>query len=158
MGRRPNKSDRPMYVISIAAELAGVHPQTLRVYERKGLLSPQRTEGNSRRYSDRDIAVLQRIQELTNEGINLTGVMRIMELEHDLAEARRKYDRALQQVDILQDQVRQSIEARESNSLVPLKDIRRVRRAMKADLVDEAGRRHIIVMPAVSVEETDQSN
>lgn len=158
MGRRPNKSDRPMYVISIAAELAGVHPQTLRVYERKGLLSPQRTEGNSRRYSDRDIAVLQRIQELTNEGINLTGVMRIMELEHDLAEAGRKYDRALQQVEILQDQVRQSIEARGSNSLVPLKDVRRVRRAMKADFVDEAGRRHIIVMPAVSVEEQDPSN
>lgn len=157
MGTRPNKSDRPMYVISIAAELAGVHPQTLRVYERKGLLSPQRTEGNSRRYSDRDIAVLQRIQELTNEGINLTGVMRILELEHDLVEARRKYDRALQQVDILQDQVRQSIESREANSMVPLKDVRRVRRAMKADLVDEMGRRHIIVMPAIPAEQQETS-
>lgn len=155
MGRRPNKSDRPMYVISIAAELAGVHPQTLRVYERKGLLNPQRTDGNSRRYSDRDIAVLQRIQELTNEGINLAGVMRIMELEQDLVEARRKYDRALQQVDILQDQIRQSIESHEANALVPLKDVRRIRRAMKADMIDEMGRRHIIVMPAVQTEPKD---
>src|ERR671916_22254 len=74
-------SDQAIYVISVAAELAGVHPQTLRVYERKGLLTPQRTAGNTRRYSERDIDRLRRIQELTNEGINLAGVMRIMELE-----------------------------------------------------------------------------
>ena len=155
MGRRPNDQDRPMYVISIAAELAGVHPQTLRVYERKGLLSPQRTEGNSRRYSDRDIAVLQRIHELTNEGINLMGVMRIMELEHDLARAKRRYDNALLQLEIMHGQVQEAIDARDGNALVPLKDVRRIRRAMKADFVDEMGQRHSFVMPAAGSSEPE---
>src|SRR2546426_11963156 len=74
-------SDRALYVISVAAELAGVHPQTLRIYERKGLLAPARTSGRSRRYSDRDIALLRRIQELTNEGIPLPGVHATLALE-----------------------------------------------------------------------------
>lgn len=73
--------DRAVYVISVAAELAGMHPQTLRIYERKGLLDPARTGGGSRRYSDIDISRLQRIQELTNEGLNLAGVKRVLELE-----------------------------------------------------------------------------
>jgi len=79
-----------VYVISVFAELAGVHPQTLRNYERSGLLSPQRTSGGSRRFSDADLAAIRRIQELTNEGVNLEGVKRIMQLEHDLAEARER--------------------------------------------------------------------
>src|ERR1043166_536422 len=79
---------RALYVISVAAELAGVHPQTLRIYERKGLLAPARTSGRSRRYSDRDIALLRRIQELTNEGISLLGVQRILALEEELESAR----------------------------------------------------------------------
>ena len=70
-----------VYVISVAAELAGVHPQTLRIYERKGLLGPARTLGGSRRYSDKDIALLRRIQELTSGGLNLEGVKRVIELE-----------------------------------------------------------------------------
>ena len=69
---------RALYVISVAAELAGVHAQTLRIYERKGLVEPARTPGGSRRYSDRDIQRLQRIQELTNEGLNLAGVKRVL--------------------------------------------------------------------------------
>ena len=73
--------DRAVYVISVAAELAGMHPQTLRIYERKGLVDPARTGGGSRRYSDIDISRLQRIQELTNEGLNLAGVKRVLELE-----------------------------------------------------------------------------
>jgi MerR family transcriptional regulator/heat shock protein HspR len=72
---------RALYVISVAAELAGVHPQTLRIYERKGLVDPARTGGGSRRYSEVDIARLRRIQELTNAGLNLEGVKRVMELE-----------------------------------------------------------------------------
>jgi MerR family transcriptional regulator/heat shock protein HspR len=76
---------RALYIISVAAELAGVHPQTLRIYERKGLIEPSRTEGRSRRYSDRDIALLQRIQELTNEGVSLAGVRKILELEDEVA-------------------------------------------------------------------------
>jgi MerR family transcriptional regulator, heat shock protein HspR len=80
--------ERALYIISVAAELAGVHPQTLRIYERKGLIEPSRTEGRSRRYSDRDIALLQRIQELTNDGVGLAGVRRILDLEAELEETR----------------------------------------------------------------------
>ncbi len=79
--------DRALYVISVAAELAGVHPQTLRIYERKGLVEPARTVGRSRRYSDRDIRRLQRIGQLTEEGVSLAGVKRIIALEEELERA-----------------------------------------------------------------------
>jgi MerR family transcriptional regulator, heat shock protein HspR len=79
--------ERALYIISVAAELAGVHAQTLRIYERKGLIEPQRTQGGSRRYSDRDIALLHRIQELTNEGVSLAGVAKVLELEDRFADA-----------------------------------------------------------------------
>lgn len=81
-----------VYVISVAAELAGVHPQTLRIYERKGLLSPARTGGNSRRYSDADIDQLRRIQDLTNDGLNLAGVIRVIELERQVLRLRRQVE------------------------------------------------------------------
>jgi MerR family transcriptional regulator/heat shock protein HspR len=77
-----------VYVISVFAELAGVHPQTLRNYERSGLLSPQRTSGGSRRFSDEDLVALRRIQDLTGEGVNLEGVKRLMVLEAELATLR----------------------------------------------------------------------
>jgi MerR family transcriptional regulator/heat shock protein HspR len=77
--------NQAVYVISVAAELAEVHPQTLRIYERKGLIEPARTGGGSRRYSDADIALLRRIQELTNEGLNLAGVKRVMALEAEVS-------------------------------------------------------------------------
>ncbi len=76
--------DRAVYIISVAAELAGVHPQTLRIYERKGLVRPERTSGNTRRYSQADIERLQTIQSLTEEGINLAGVKRIIELQREI--------------------------------------------------------------------------
>ena len=78
--------NRPLYMISVAAELAGVHPQTLRIYEQKGLVSPQRTRGNTRMYSQADIERLQLINELTDEGINLAGVIRILDLKGRLDE------------------------------------------------------------------------
>jgi MerR family transcriptional regulator, heat shock protein HspR len=87
------EEERALYIISVAAELAGVHPQTLRIYERKGLIEPQRTEGRSRRYSDRDIELLQHIQELTNEGVGLAGVKRILELEAALEDAEDEIER-----------------------------------------------------------------
>lgn len=79
---------RAVYVISVAAELAGVHPQTLRIYERKGLVDPARTTGGSRRYSDADIEQLRRISELTDEGLNLAGVKKVLALEAELAQLR----------------------------------------------------------------------
>jgi MerR family transcriptional regulator, heat shock protein HspR len=106
--------DRALYIISVAAELAGVHPQTLRIYERKGLIEPARTEGGSRRYSDRDIALLQRIQELTNEGVGLSGVRRILDLEARL-------DEATDRIEALQDELvavrREMEEARRARPL-----------------------------------------
>jgi MerR family transcriptional regulator, heat shock protein HspR len=95
-GRKGAERDRSMavYVISVAAELAGVHPQTLRIYERKGLLGPARTLGGSRRYSDKDIELLRRIQELTGEGLNLEGAKRVIELETEIARLNAEVARA----------------------------------------------------------------
>ncbi|MFV0526604.1 MAG: heat shock protein transcriptional repressor HspR [Acidimicrobiales bacterium] len=83
---------RAVYVISVAAELAGVHPQTLRIYERKGLVAPARTGGGSRRYSDSDISLLRRIQELTDQGLNLAGVKRVLELEGEVEDLRQQLE------------------------------------------------------------------
>jgi MerR family transcriptional regulator/heat shock protein HspR len=77
-----------VYVISVFAELAGVHPQTLRNYERSGLLNPKRTSGGSRRFSEADLEAIRRIQELTTDGVNLEGVKRIMKLELELEEVK----------------------------------------------------------------------
>jgi MerR family transcriptional regulator/heat shock protein HspR len=85
---------RAVYVISVAAELAGMHPQTLRIYERRGLVNPARTEGGNRRYSDEDIAILRRISELTDEGMNLEGIRRVMHLEIENARLRRELEQA----------------------------------------------------------------
>ncbi|NHC15765.1 heat shock protein transcriptional repressor HspR [Motilibacter deserti] len=81
MSQLPFDDDAPVYVISIAAQLSGLHPQTLRQYDRLGIVSPGRSTGRGRRYSARDIAALREVQKLTNEGINLAGVKRIIELE-----------------------------------------------------------------------------
>jgi MerR family transcriptional regulator, heat shock protein HspR len=83
--RSDDPAGRAVYVISVAAELAGVHPQTLRIYERKGLLDPTRTIGGSRRFSERDLARLRRIQQLTASGLNLEGAKRVLELEDEVA-------------------------------------------------------------------------
>ena len=90
--KEPDRSieDRAVFIISAAAELAGVHPQTLRIYERKGLVRPKRTSGNSRRYSQADIDRLLVIQALTEEGVNLAGVKRIIELRAEVDALRRE--------------------------------------------------------------------
>jgi MerR family transcriptional regulator/heat shock protein HspR len=82
-----SNKNMPLYTIGVAAELAGVHPQTLRAYEQKGLITPQRTRGNTRMYSQADLERLELISELTAEGINLAGVMRIIDLQNRLDEA-----------------------------------------------------------------------
>ena len=150
MARRGTDDNQAIYIISVAAELAGVHPQTLRVYERKGLLQPSRTSGNTRRYSQKDIDLLRRIQELTNEGINLAGVMRILELEREVERLRTKAARAAGEVQEKESQIQQLRAARSAVALVPLKDVRRVRRALKADELDEAGRRRTFEAPPIA--------
>jgi len=141
------RNENALYVISIAAELAGVHPQTLRVYERKGLVQPHRTEGNTRRYSQEDIERLRRIQALTTEGLNLAGVMKVMELEYEIELMRARYEQALIELDRTRAEFHEFLDARDHGSLVPYRDVRRIRRAMKADLIDQAGRRRTFIAP-----------
>ena len=108
---------RAVYVISVAAELAGVHPQTLRIYERKGLVDPARTGGGSRRYSDRDIEQLRRIQDLTAAGLNLEGVKRVIELEAEV-------ERLQAEIAQLEDEKREAVEKTHRQyrrDLVPVK-------------------------------------
>ena len=87
------KKDNAVYIISVAAELSGMHPQTLRIYERKGLIEPYRTPGGTRRYSQEDLERLSLIQELTSAGVNLEGVRRILGLREDNRRLRGQVDR-----------------------------------------------------------------
>jgi len=97
--RKRGDQDRPLYMISVAAELAGVHPQTLRIYERKQLVAPQRSAGNTRLYSQADVERLRFIQQLTqNEGVNLAGVERIIELQRELEAARDELEGAVERM------------------------------------------------------------
>jgi MerR family transcriptional regulator, heat shock protein HspR len=85
-----------VYVISVAAELAGMHPQTLRIYERRGLVQPARTQGGNRRYSDVDIDRLRKISELAAEGMNLEGIRRVMQLEAEVDRLRAENEQLRQ--------------------------------------------------------------
>ena len=99
-----------VYIISVAAELAGVHPQTLRTYERKGLLKPARTAGGTRRYSDRDVARVQLIQELTQgEGVNLAGVLRILELQDRIEGLQTELERTEARIDEVRADARRAL-------------------------------------------------
>jgi len=94
-----DESSRPRYMISIAAELVGMHPQTLRIYEQKGLVRPKRTAGNTRLYSDDDVERLRLIQQLTSEvGLNLVGVARVLHMEDELQRLRRRLERMEQEM------------------------------------------------------------
>ncbi len=84
--------NRPLYMISVAADLAGLHPQTLRIYESKGLVTPQRTSGNTRMYSQADVERLELISQLTDEGINLAGVMRILDQKERMSQMQAEID------------------------------------------------------------------
>jgi MerR family transcriptional regulator/heat shock protein HspR len=115
----PDPSDRALYIISVAAELAGVHPQTLRIYERKGLLQPARTSGNTRRYSDRDLDRLRAIQKLTQEhGVNLAGVKMIVELENEMDRMRQRMDRMMRELENTRRRLEEEA-TREPTDLVP---------------------------------------
>ena len=85
--------DRPRYMISVAAELVGMHPQTLRIYEQKGLVRPRRTPGNTRLYSEGDLARLRQIQSLTELGLNLAGVEQVLRLEDELRRLQSRLER-----------------------------------------------------------------
>lgn len=115
-------STRPVYMISVAAELAGMHPQTLRIYEQRGLIEPNRSPKGTRRYSQADVERLRRIQQLTSElGMNLAGVERVFELESELEQMRRRVERMERRAE----QMRQEFE----------REVARVRRSYRYDLV-----------------------
>ncbi len=120
--RDPRERDeRAVYIISVAAELAGMHPQTLRIYERKGLVQPQRTAGNTRRYSDRDIELLRQIQALSQEeGVNLAGVKMIIEMRAQLDAARRRTDELERQLRVSRRASRRAHVRETGAQIVPL--------------------------------------
>ena len=114
--------DRGVYMISVAAELAGMHPQTLRIYETRGLITPKRSPKNTRLYSQDDVERLRRIQELTNElGMNLAGVERVFELEEQIDRMQRRMRNLERHAKRVQDELH--------------KEIERVRRSLKYELV-----------------------
>ena len=126
-----NDRNRPVYMISVAAQLAGVHPQTLRAYEQKGLVTPKRTSGNTRMYSQADIEWLELINELTGEGINLAGVIRILDLQGRLEERDEELDSLHRRLRKLADRVHE-LETRESvTALVKASDMPPVLRRLK---------------------------
>ena len=123
---------RAVYVISVAAELAGMHPQTLRIYERKGLVDPARTTGGSRRYSEQDIAQLRRIQDLTTAGVNLEGVRRILDLEAELADLRSLLEDAQADLELTRRQALADLAAARRQAA---EDVERTHRHYRRDLV-----------------------
>jgi MerR family transcriptional regulator/heat shock protein HspR len=118
--RRDASRDRnkPLYMISVAAELTGMHPQTLRVYEQKGLVSPGRSSGNTRLYSQADIDRLNLISQLTDEGINLAGVVRILDMRERAEEREAEIDSLRKRVRELEDEVHEYKTREKITSLV----------------------------------------
>ncbi|HJF45203.1 heat shock protein transcriptional repressor HspR [Thermophilibacter provencensis] len=104
-GREGRDRDKPLYMISVAAELTGMHPQTLRVYEQKGLVTPGRSRGNTRLYSQSDIDRLNLISKLTDEGINLAGVVRILDMRERMLEREDELEELRRRVRELEDEV-----------------------------------------------------
>ena len=124
MANGERSQDRAVYIISVAAELAGVHPQTLRIYERKGLLRPARTAGNTRRYSERDIDRLRLIQELTQAGVNLAGVKKIIQLQREVERTRQELEEteeALERERRRRREVTRILNEQRTGDLVPLR-------------------------------------
>ncbi len=118
----PSDRDRPLYMISVAAELAGVHPQTLRIYENKGLIKPKRSKGNTRMYSQADIERLELVSQLTSEGINLAGVMRILDLQNRIDERDEQLEKLRKSMQVLSDKVRDLEMQNTITSLVHVED------------------------------------
>jgi MerR family transcriptional regulator/heat shock protein HspR len=116
--------ERAVYIISVAAELAGVHPQTLRIYERKGLVAPKRTSGNTRRYSERDIERLRAIQDLTQEqGINLAGVKMIIEMQAELEALRRRAEELELRLRASRRAAREATARQTDTQILPLREV-----------------------------------
>ena len=120
MGRSEGEGkDKPLYMISVAAELTGMHPQTLRVYEQKGLVTPGRSRGNTRLYSQSDIERLNLISKLTDEGINLAGVVRILDMKERAEERERENEKLRARVRQLEDELHEYKMQKKITALAP---------------------------------------
>ena len=117
----PTPDTRPVYMIGIAAELAAMHPQTLRMYERRGLVAPSRSPGGTRLYSQADVARLRRVQQMSETGLNLTGIERVMEME-------RALDQAISQVRALEAEMNRQ-------AALAMQELERMRRSLSTELV-----------------------
>jgi MerR family transcriptional regulator, heat shock protein HspR len=113
---RTPEPDKAVYVISVAAELTGLHPQTLRAYERMGLIAPSRTGGGGRRYSSRDVDLLRTIAELTASGAGIEGVRRILELEHQVDALRARNDELTAELEATRDALRDAVLTRRADA------------------------------------------
>lgn len=111
--------DAAVFVISVAAELSGLHPQTLRTYERMGLITPGRTGGGGRRYSPRDIDLLREIAQLTSSGIGIEGVRRILELENRIAALTSRNEELRRELEATREALRQAAAGQRSPSRLP---------------------------------------
>ena len=133
----PRPDTRPLFMIGIAAELAGMHPQTLRMYERRGLITPSRTRGGTRLYSEADVARLRRVQEMSETGLNLTGIERVLDLE-------RALDRALEQVRALEREML-------TQAAAAMQELEAMRRSLSTEIVHirRAGPPARIVKPII---------
>ena len=117
--RRPFQPPGPearVYVISVAAELSGLHPQTLRTYERMGLITPGRTGGGGRRYSHRDVELLREISDLTSSGIGIEGVRRILELQNRMAALARRNEELVAELEATRDALRRAVTVRRTDA------------------------------------------
>lgn len=124
-----------VYVISVAAELTGLHPQTLRSYERLGLITPGRTGGGGRRYSHRDIELLREIADLTSLGIGIEGVRRILHLENQLAALRLRHDELAAELDATREALRQAMAARPGAATPPASRVPALRESLAGQSV-----------------------
>lgn len=133
----PTPDTRPLFMIGIAAELAGMHPQTLRMYERRGLISPSRTRGGTRLYSEADVARLRRVQEMSETGLNLTGIERVLDLE-------RALDHALDRVRALEREML-------TQAAAAMQELEAMRRSLSTEIVHirRAGPPARIVKPII---------
>lgn len=125
----------PVYVISVAAELAGMHAQTLRQYDRLGLVTPSRTGGGGRRYSAADVAALRRVQEMSQDGVSLAGIERILELENQVSALRSRVMELVEQVDRLEQSGSRVFAAAPDGQIVALRPGERPERRVGSSLV-----------------------
>ena len=153
MGQNQEDRDKPLYMISVAAELTGMHPQTLRAYEAKGLINPKRSGGNTRLYSQADIERLQLINQLTDEGINLAGVLRILDMRERAEEREKEIEDLRAQVTKLEDELHELKMQKRITELAPLDESTNPEQVMRGYLSGQTAKKDAKADGAAGAEE-----